>query len=508
MVADIELGWEEEEKRTLGSRFSARVRLLSLGVAMWGLWVGVYSKGPAPVTGLERETVVLALGLLLVVFGVTLVLHLRKLQPPGRRGLDGFAALSLGLVLIAAILFFTARRHEAFPPTPPSLRLVSDIFFSLGCILAVFSIVLLIVGDRWWRFSSTTSLWLAGIGLAATAAPNRNLLSSLPFFWTQWENVLVRTLEEVGFASWILLSLFMTGWDRRRVRRIGLACGWIFTASTILLLFDLFRKLFHTVPWYLDEITSVGASAVTVYVGRIAWYCLLLFLVSMAAAGIRAFRKGRSSEWVFRAGSLVPIVVTLAMLAQVWSRAYGNRVSLGLPAIWIPAIASISILVCWKRLDQAGPRSTAFVAAMASFSVIGVACWMWVRGPGLMYGWRLSHGMWRLMLRRFVPIALFAGAFFGCVHAYTAYRTPSPIAPKTSGRRIPIKAMLGVSAPIFSGALILACLADLSARLWLTIGSPMNILSATSMTLLLVSAVGFAGSIYAWRTLAALLSPD
>jgi len=189
-------------------------------------------------------------------------------------------------------------------------------------------------------------------------------------------------------------------------------------------------------------------------------------------------------------------------------RAYGNRVSLGLPVVWIPTIASIAILVCWKRLDKAGPRSTAFVAAMASFSAIGVACWMWVRGPRLMCGWKLGPGLWRLMLRRFVPTALFAAGFFGCIHAYGGYRTARPIASTTDGRRIPIKAMLGVSAPIFSGALILACLADLSGRLWLTIGSPINILSATSMTLLLVSAVGFAGSMYAWRTLAALLSAD
>ena len=227
----------------------------------------------------------------------------------------------------------------------------------------------------------------------------------------------MRALEEIGFSSWIAFSLCITGWDSSRLRRIGIGFAWIFTGSTVLLLSVFFNRFFHTFPWRLDELTSVSASGITMVLGRVAWYCLLLFLVSVVAAGIRAARKGRPQllSWLFRVTYLVPIVIVLAMLSQIWTRSYAAFVWEGLPAVWLPTVASIAVLTCWKTMDQAGSRQVAFAAFMASVSIMGVAWWMWTRGPSL-HAWA-AHPLWKLTLRRVVPVTLLPAGLSAWLHA-------------------------------------------------------------------------------------------
>jgi len=511
--------------RTLASHFSARARLIALGISIWGLgFVVATAPGTSgPLVSIGPD-VLFAL-VLIAASAVALVMLVPGLavswvERGASRKLNPQQAIPITLVLCAVALFFgTTLRREVFVGMPDSLRLAADGLLAAGSLLGISAIVagLGLAEGRTWRRIAVVSLLAVGIGLAANAGLYRNVASSSlsPADFRGW--AYLRACEDIGFALWMVFCVGILAWDHPKIASVGTArtIRWIvlgaaagFAALTLVsLLMILAGVLQLSPPWDTAE-DVVGPSHWSLILGRVAWYYLLLYLVPLLASVLRAIPKGwaATETWFVEALPTVPILVMLGLLIQVWVIAYGVWLSRPWWPIWIPCLMSIPVLMLWVRGRAFQTQRARLTIVLAvCLSLIGAGLWLWFRGPSLAYGWSLRPGAaWRVVIRRIIPLTLIAAGLSAIPSFRRIIRTPhpglgalagSPPGPWAGWRSI------ALCPSLVCGVLLFGMMLELVQRIWLRYGTILPFWSSFPPSILLATFIALVGCVFAWRRL-------
>lgn len=515
-----------EESRTLLSHFSARTRLVALGISMWGLGFLV-----AAAPGATGATVSLGSGVLLALVLIVSVAVASTLSgsilvnstPHGetRTRIRPRAALPILLVLCAVLFFFgTTNRHEVFTGKPESMRLAADWLLAGGSLVGILSIALGLgsVEVRTWTRTAAASMLMIAVGLLANAALYRHVASFYLGAADFWGQPYIWVCEELGFLFWAALCLGILAWDSTIAssvgiaarRRILLAAAAGFAIATLLALLVAFLGVLEVSPLWDAAEDVLQPSYWPMAFGRLAWYYLLLFIAPILILGIRATLRGMAAagDWLASVLPFFPVLLLLGLLGQIWVVAYANWMSRPWWPIWIPALLLIPIMALWLRVGEfrsSRARSTILLAAAASLVAAGL--WMWFRGPSLPYGWSLHRGVaWRLVLRRVVPLTLISAGLCTIPTLRGTRGTPKRegVGTRPSGPWprpwLGLRSLL-LCPSLICGSLFLGILLELVHRIWLRYGTVLPHWSSFPPTMMFTTAIALAGSILAWRVL-------
>jgi len=508
-----------EEPRTLGSHFSARVRLILLGAVVWGVGFSVLAAtGPkafvlAP-DSLLALVLALASGMIVTMIVIPMLPVFAANQKGGRDAkIDARAGLPVILVLTAVFFFFVTRRHEFFQGRPDELRLAADWLLAGGSLVGISSAVLGIVGIRIWRRVAILSLLIVGIGIVANSGLYVSFASSSLVRTDFWSKGLIRLFEGLTYGSWVVFCVSLLAWKRRRVRRIGFAAACLFALSTLALLLALLQGVLELSPPWDQSEQVIAPSFWSQLFGRLAWYYLLLYLVPLVAFGIRTMSSGREGigRWFRQVLPVVPFLVVMGLLIQIWVTSYGAWMGRPWWPIWIPCVASSMMLMIWvKDRPLRNGRSSLATFAAVCLSILGVALWFWFRGPSLINGWSLHRGIaWRVIIRRILPLTLMVAVVSTCPYFFRSIRTAGSDstrqAPRTKASRSSLFCWSMISLPsLVSGVLLAGLMLEMMHRVWSRYGTIFPFWSEFYASMLFFTVIAATGSIFAWRRLLAM----
>jgi len=357
-------------------------------------------------------------------------LHRNPFVSPARKSVSlSTASIFPALLLLFSIfLFFSVRRHEFYVSSWVLVRRASDWLLASGSLIGIVSLPLAILGWKRWNLIAAASLAVLSAGVVANCALFTEALGSA--IGESGLASVVDLLTIAAYISWVAFSLtFLNGARPRRVRKyrsilllafLGLVAGAIVVALARL-------------PQYGNpqavSIAVIEPAAWFLPLARVAWLCLVLAVLPLLVCGVLILVRGNRSEfqgWVARAAMIAPLMILVGMLIQWQGAGYAE-----LPArnFWPVLPASFACLLMAELQIASGrvglnPRQLSVAMVVLSLSLMAVASWAWIRGPGLSNSpsFGVFQNSWRLTLRRLVPISIFGASVTTIVLALVSRR--------------------------------------------------------------------------------------